>query len=556
MKYLKFKLPDKDSSSEFKLGGQNTPIGDKLDSGVRGEIKSGEQFESISGEIVSSISASKMKLPALMDKWLENRQRLVMGTPIALKEGAKKLREYKIVIEPFNLTAIHDIHIERSINKHTSVKLKGYIAPELSNEYFSLVSQHEYPPISIKLCDEDGNKTVFFKGFITHFSESHVGGLLTVTIEAMSHSFRMDLQPHYRTFQDLSLTYSGILNYFNSTYPGSSCLMKLDDFEIGHFAAQYHETDWAFLTRIFSERNSFLVPGDTYSDIRYYVGMPEVNTFVIDEAVDYSIKKAFAATSERSEALPYYFYQNILSYEVITRDFYKLGDRIIFQGKELFVYGISSKFNGQEMVHTYQLRDHTGFYTQKQYNARHIGASLDATVLEVQRDRVLVRVLNDENAEGSINHWFPYSTVYSSPDGTGWYAMPEPGDRVQIYIPDRDENSAFVSSSVHLEASNTSRSNPDIKSMKNKYGKEIRFTPDSLIMTNNNGLEISLVDGEGIFIESSQNISISADGDIDMSSDGASLTMMGSDEVAITQGGTAMVMNDNISFQGGKLRIQ
>ena len=43
-----------------------------------------------------------------------------------------------------------------------------------------------------------------------------------------------------------------------------------------------------------------------------------------------------------------------------------------------------------------------------------------------------------------------HETVYSSPDGTGWYSMPEVGDTVRLYVPDK-EGRCLVTSSVHKE---------------------------------------------------------------------------------------------------------
>lgn len=110
-------------------------------------------------------------------------------------------------------------------------------------------------------------------------------------------------------------------------------------------------------------------------------------------------------------------------------------------------------------------------------------------------------------------------------------------------------------SSVHKET-DAARQNPDHKSFKTKYGKELLFTPTSLEMTNHQGMSVKITDGEGISITSSKNISITAAGDMTLSSENASLVIAGSTSVDVRQGGAGLHMEQDVSFTGGKFRIQ
>ncbi|KAF6589054.1 phage tail protein, partial [Paenibacillus sp. EKM208P] len=79
----------------------------------------------------------------------------------------------------------------------------------------------------------------------------------------------------------------------------------------------------------------------------------------------------------------------------------------------------------------------------------------------------------------------PYSTVYSSPDGSGWYVMPEAGDQIRLYFPDEREQNAFAASSVDLASSDpVKRSDPAVKSISTKYGKQVVFKPGAVEIIN------------------------------------------------------------------------
>lgn len=133
--------------------------------------------------------------------------------------------------------------------------------------------------------------------------------------------------------------------------------------------------------------------------------------------------------------------------------------------------------------------------------------------------------------------------------------MPETGDRVRLQIPDRAEEHGYVISAVHLETGHDRRM-PDHKSFKTKYGKELLFTPDSLELTNHQGMSVRMIDGKGIQLVSDKDISIIAGGNMMISSEDASLTIAGTSSVDIRQGSAGLHMDNDITFSGGKFRIQ
>jgi phage baseplate assembly protein gpV len=184
------------------------------------------------------------------------------------------------------------------------------------------------------------------------------------------------------------------------------------------------------------------------------------------------------------------------------------------------------------------------------------GCTLPATVTKVREDRVQVSITGDENARQEIDIWYPYATVYSTPDGTGWYCMPEPGDTVRLTIPQQQERDAFVTSSVHVETDSADRKDPSHKVFKSRYQKEVRFTPDSIVITNNRGTMIELTDAEGIRIVSAHSVMLEAAEDLTITSDTGSLIVAGDSSVNFKQKGTSIQLDNGISFAGGNLKIQ
>lgn len=190
------------------------------------------------------------------------------------------------------------------------------------------------------------------------------------------------------------------------------------------------------------------------------------------------------------------------------------------------------------------------------YNDKLTGVSLDATVTGVKGTNVTVSINKDENKASSGSRWFPYATVYSSPDGSGWYCMPEKGDSVRLYFPSDRESEAYVLSTAHLSAGSSGRrSNPNNKSLMNKQGKEILFKPDSILITNNNGMSLELSDEAGISIVSDKKIVLESNEAIEITSVNENIDLVSSAKISLKQGNTSMVLSDKMVMQSTKVRL-
>ena len=152
--------------------------------------------------------------------------------------------------------------------------------------------------------------------------------------------------------------------------------------------------------------------------------------------------------------------------------------------------------------------------------------------------------------------WFPYSTVYSSQDGTGWYCMPEVGDIIRLYFPDREEKNAYVISSTNLESTNPEkRSDPSVKSLGTKYGKEIVMKPGAVEIIGNENLLMRLTDNGGIEVKSNKKIILDAKQDIEITG-GDKVIIQGDRGVALTQGNANINIEDDVTMSGGKVKIE
>ena len=193
--------------------------------------------------------------------------------------------------------------------------------------------------------------------------------------------------------------------------------------------------------------------------------------------------------------------RDYIMYEVSSREIYKLGDRLKFNEKVYIVSKVISETLGSELYHTYYLVQDIANILKgiDNYNSKLIGVSLSARVTKVGTEQVMVSI-------------------------------------------DEDEGSGI-------------RNNPENKIWRNKYGKEIRLTPNSISITNNMGDYIEISDDEGIKIVSKGNISIRAKDTIEISSEDSNIALTADKRIMLLQEDTQIILKDGIRVSGNGVNI-
>ena len=465
------------------------------------------------------------------------------------------MREYRIEITEFEFLSILSLTIDKEINNHACVVVTGLISDENASTYKEKLRRDVW--VKISAVGECGQCDDIMNGIVAGYTMDCESHQKTLTLSIMSGTWLMDCGLHFRTFQNSTLTYAQVMEFINQGYTDSN-YFSIDsiDMPTGGLILQYQETDWEFLRRISSHFGSYVTPSTEYTGAKYYVGKNTRKTVNMPSGTPYTANKRVGEFMRKSSSgLGSFSEKDYLEYRFRTRDIFDLWDQISLDGYTGFICKIHSEYTGSELMHTYFLRSKQGMACIPEFNQKHSGCSFEAVIKEVKQDVVRIDVIDDENEAQTDTLWFPYSTVYSTPDGPGWYCMPEIDDSVRLHIPGEREREAYVISAVH-KGNSPDRQNPDHKSIKTIYGKELLMTPELIKLTNNAGMSIEIDDGAGIRIISNKDIQIKAAANVTINSEDASLMMSGANTVDMTQGGASIHLDDDIAFTGAKFRIQ
>lgn len=446
------------------------------------------------------------------------------------------MRPINIYTEPIELTNITECRINKSVNEHFQAVVIGYFKyEELDGTYLNSIFKS---PFIIRATTDEQTEVTLFRGIISDFSIDTKDTLTKVTIKAKSMTAKLDMKCHTRTFQGQNQTYREIVDSVLSHHDNTAIIQpKGKGACTKGLVVQYEETDWQFIKRMASQLHTVLVADCTNDHTCLYFGNPEKKGDTSLDTSEYRLRRYLDLKLGES-----------IEYVMVSREIRNLCERVYVKGIPYYIYQIKSSIRKQEMEFQYTLRLPSGFEVQELYNEKVSGISIMGEVKNIKDTRVQVKLFSETDYSYENRLWFPFATVYSSPDGTGWYCMPEKGDQVRLYVPDQKEETACIISAVHLENEKDLRIKTDEKSIRTKYHKEIRFTPDKIIITNHKGTSIVLDDSEGIRIKSRNKINIISGAEIEMK--GGQIDMEGQMGVYLMEGPNMLMVRDGIKEQG------
>ena len=444
------------------------------------------------------------------------------------------MREVKIELEGYPLLDVLECTLFQCMNEHSKARICGHIADIDEMKVKELGMHNSTAKIIGK--QENGSEFILFNGVIATWMIKNTDGQKRLEMELYDHTYEMDIVEKIRSIQNINSTYKAIVDNILEDYDGAVGDVPLKgENKIEEYLVQYNETDWEFIKRLAARIGTCIFTDITYNGIKFYMGVPQLNN------------------DKRIEALEYGFGKNkeCKFCYVKSRDYLSLGCRVEFQGKEYINTKVETTLIGGELYHTYKLVKEMDIVNDEYDNNKIAGISLVGTVDDVKEDTVKIK-LDQEVLEGELL-WFPYATIYSSPDRTGWYCMPEINDSVRLYFPDAVEKNAYVLSSVHVGFEDA---NPKEKSIRSRADKQILFTDTMLKITNNKGMSIEIIDDDGIYIKSNEKIALEADKGISVVSNNDAVKIVAKEQVLLKQNESFINIKNDVIIDGGTVQMK
>ncbi|WP_058485602.1 contractile injection system protein, VgrG/Pvc8 family [Defluviitalea phaphyphila] len=440
------------------------------------------------------------------------------------KETLTEVTYEHIKVTPFELVNLEELIITKEINDHGRLYFTGKVPEEVKDEYINLAT---FGKVVQVVQNKDGKTKILFSGIIKDISIQAEGELYQLTVNAITHTFLMDIKIKKRSFQDINMTYSALVKNIVSEYSSGGVLFKCEDKPLGKFVIQYKETDWEFIKRMASRFNQGLFPSFSHTSPKFFFGPPKLNNNVVLDEYVFSVKKDLGNYKYlSSNYISDISNLDFVEYDIETYKQLELGEEVIYKQLKFFVKNAKMYFKDGVLRNNYKICTLKGL-KQRYFENPHLqGVSIMGQVLDIQRDRVKVHMYEiDEKQDINKAYWFPYSAMYASEDGSGWYCMPEKGDDVRIEFPNTNEENAFAVSSISKYNPKVSDPKEDrmgdyqVRYIRNPQGMEISLTPSQVIISANGKGTIIMDEKGNISIYANKKLSLKSDKEITISAE-------------------------------------
>ena len=454
-----------------------------------------------------------------------------------------------ILIDSYPIEVLKEFHMKQEINEHATLKLKAILKSGIEDQ--PIYETKENRPITVQSSKKEIG--VIFTGIVEFIAIQQFQSVYEIELVAKSSTILLDRTYKSRSFQDPSMKYMEVVKSCLKTYEQADVICTIgQEKKIGQFLLQYEETDWTFFKRLASHQNVGLIPEIQQTGIKFTFGLPKGKRKELKEQ-SYLLKKNitdFMKFKMNEDATVTEL--DGLIYEVDTDESFNIGDEVIFQDHAFIVSSIETFLQQAHLIHRIQLRTKKGCNHPKQYNEKIIGLSIQGSVINVTKDEVKLHLCIDDNQSSNTAYALKYATPYAADGQGGWYFMPEQGDTVLAYFPTKDEKDVFALHS--LRTKNSGGNNPDIKYVRTKDGKEIKFSPGEILITCvDNEMYIKLNEKTGIEIFSTKPIQLNSEENITIESD-KKVNITARDEIKLNAKLSLIQLSDDVTIQGKEVK--
>lgn len=121
------------------------------------------------------------------------------------------------IVWPYGSIRLDSLAFVHQTGTHATLRLTGIVPEEKEEEIINHAGSHDW----IELYRQTGKeKKPIFMGRLQHVEIKVVRAIHYVTIQAVSHTYAMDLSPKTRTFQQVDRLYRDVVDEILSVYPG------------------------------------------------------------------------------------------------------------------------------------------------------------------------------------------------------------------------------------------------------------------------------------------------------------------------------------------------
>ncbi|EOS41625.1 hypothetical protein C809_04196 [Lachnospiraceae bacterium MD335] len=408
----------------------------------------------------------------------------------------------------FNLLHILECSIHSKYGEHTKAEIKAAIKGEEAKAALNNVAEEK-----IEILGKDTDtpiEQILFAGSIQCVTIMEEGQYTTITLNAVSNTWKMDIKRRSRSFQNPELTYKKVAEAVAQEYE-AAVIWNIPDKKLEQPLIQYKETDYQFLKRLLSHLQNDVLAGDFSDKISIYAGLGKgIKKTAVDLAqINYAVIPFYIQKEGRKQQ------NRLIGYRLEHMEYIRTGDLLQIEGSPFYVMEAETVYIRGALECTCRAFPKQCFQVEKIPAQTLSGAVLYGRVLKIRQELVKLHLDIDIEQPVSEAYEFPWQPV----TGNMLYCMPEIGTKAALCFDGPEESTGRVLYSI--------RENSDaydgLPYYGNKYfttdkGKRMYLNSLEMGLTNMAGgsAEISIKDGLGLDVNAAHNVLVQADGKIEL----------------------------------------
>lgn len=390
------------------------------------------------------------------------------------------------------------------LDEHAQLSMEGYLNRNSSWRYEQVYDKQIH--LSIGECS--------FRGYLGFFKTTEIGQTTYFNLRAYSGSYLMMRRITSRSFQDMSKTYGEIVRSAVGAENGKVIRNRESDKILNYPIIQDEESAWEFAKRMAAQIGTCVIPDIVTGNPDIWFGMRKGKELSLRP--DTSYEMSLVPIGRKPQ----------ITLHIIDREFYKIGDNIIFMGRKMTITEVTGDYIQGDLNFHYVLKDMALQSINPEYNKSFSGVGFWGTIKEVREEKVTIALdIDGGNDSGSyFFSWYPET-------GNALYVMPEVGAKALLQFFSDDGQDGAV---IHcLNKKNENMQDYKQRWVNFKDGNSIQMGVGKVKLIRGVGHELSLTNSS-VRAETEMKMSITAKGKVRVTAD--KLQMNSPDEFNIYSG--------------------
>lgn len=381
-------------------------------------------------------------------------------------------------------------------NMHASLEMFGVLRENPAEDIFT-----DKKNIDIYVRYE--GKTLF-KGFVEELRTDSDANVHRFEVSAYSYSKEANKDKHTELFQNTDETYVDISRNVMKRCLGDIGVYDVDDKKIEKPLLCYEESAWEFAIRMAANLKTFIYPDMTSDKPDISIGVRQGKLIEPKDVIYESREtKKDKGSTQRSE------------YRLITYGSYEIGDQIRIGDKVLVLHKKEAEFTKGELIFNFYgiEKEYIKEMVKPFYNENIIGLSLIGKIKKYDNQKIYISLDIDKKEAKYGFDWYPET-------GNALYAVPEVGEKAELYISDATGGEMYVVRSFGSKGKDEEQKKLEIGNQSfNLWEEGISFNSNDALMIKNNSLKLTgngrlNISAAGKVIIKARNIRINSKEDI------------------------------------------